>query len=121
MGSQSAKCHVLPTRPPSEDVRQHAGIDSELATTRPELHTFTSHNAVSWGLQATDPRRVADFAGNPGSPQPSGLLQRPHAWCQKFGAWRCRGSLRFASAEISCVSSGVDWVILALGLGIFER
>ena len=40
---------------------------------------------------------------------------------KNFGAWRCRGTLRSASAEISCVSSGVDWVILALGLGIFER
>ena len=37
------------------------------------------------------------------------------------GAWRCRGTLRSASGEVSGVSSGVDWVILALGLGISAR
>jgi hypothetical protein len=35
-GSQSAKCHTLLTRPPSEDVRQHSGIVSELPTIRSE-------------------------------------------------------------------------------------
>jgi serine/threonine protein kinase len=58
---------------------------------------------------------------NPGSPQVSRFLLRPHAWRQQFGAWRCRGTLRSASGEVSGVSSGVDWVVLALGLGIFAR